>query len=145
MPFLNASVQSDGLIVTVGLSLSTARADLIKEAGGVPRAPIWVSALLDTGASCSVIDSYVVNHLNLIQAGTIEGHTPSTIDGLHTFNQYDVCLAFAKPQFKIITMNLPVAEAKLADQGFLALIGRDVLQHCLLVYNGPTKSFSLSF
>ena len=145
MPFLNASIQEDGLIVTVGIALSTARAEVLKRAGGSPVPPIWVTALLDTGASCSVIDSSVVGSLKLIQAGTMEGHTPSTTAALHTFNLYDVCLAFAKPQVKAISMNLPVAEANLSTQGFLALIGRDVLQHCLLVYNGPLKSYSLSF
>ena len=145
MPFLNAAIQEDGLIVTVGIALSTARAEALKRAGGTPVAPIWVTALLDTGASCSVIDSSVVRSLNLIQAGTVEGHTPSPAEAPQTFNLYDVCLAFAKPQVKIMSLNLPVAEARLVEQGFLALIGRDVLQHCLLVYNGPLKSFSLSF
>ena len=145
MPFLNASIQEDGLIVTVGIALSTARAEALKRAGLAPVAPIWVTALLDTGASCSVIDTSVVRSLKLIQAGTVEGHTPSTSANLQTYNLYDVCLAFAKPQVKIMSLNLPVAEASLVSQGFLALIGRDVLQHCLLVYNGPSKAFSLSF
>jgi hypothetical protein len=145
MPFLNASIQEDGLIVTVGIALSTARAEVLKKAGGSPVPPIWVTALLDTGASCSVVDSSVVRSLNLVRAGTIEGHTPSSVNPFQTFDLYDVCLAFAKPQVKIMSMNLAVAEARLAGQGFLALIGRDVLQHCLLVYNGPLKSYSLSF
>jgi hypothetical protein len=145
MPFLNASVQEDGLIVTVGIAWSTARAEALKRAGGLPVSPIWVTALLDTGASCSVIDSSVVGALKLIQAGTIDAHTPNAGGVLQTLNLYDVCLAFARPQVKIMSMNLPVAEASLANQGFLALIGRDVLQQCLLVYNGPLKSFSISF
>ena len=145
MPFLNASIQEDGLIVTVGIAWSTARAEVLKRAGRAPVPPIWVTALLDTGASCSVIDSSVVRTLNLIQAGTVEAHTPSAAGLVQSLNLYDVCLAFAKPQVKVMSMNLPVAEARLADQGFLALIGRDVLNQCLLVYNGPLKSFSISF
>ena len=34
--------------------------------------------------------------------------------------------------------------AKLAPQGLIALIGRDALKACVLVYNGPDGSFSLS-
>jgi hypothetical protein len=44
-----------------------------------------------------------------------------------------------------IAINAPRAiGAPLQSQGILVLIGRDVLQHCVLVYNGPTGSFSLS-
>ena len=145
MPFLNSSIQEDGLIITVGIALSTPRAEALKRSGRAPVAPIWVTALLDIGASCSVIDTSVVRSLALIQAGTVQGHTPTTDASLQTYNPYDVCLAFARPQIKIMSMNLPVAEASLAEQGFPALIGRDVLQHCLLVDNGPLKAFSLSF
>ncbi len=145
MPSLNASVREDGLIVEVGIALSTARVEAAKRAGRPPVAPIWVTALLGTGASCSVIDTSVVHSLKLIQAGTVQGHTPSTGSNLHTCNLYDGCIAFAKPQVKVMSLNLPVAEASLIDQGILALIGRDVLRQCLLVYNGPAKSFSLSF
>ena len=34
--------------------------------------------------------------------------------------------------------------ANLKDQGLIALIGRDMLASCLLVYNGPDGSYSLS-
>ena len=34
--------------------------------------------------------------------------------------------------------------AKLAPQGLIALIGRDVLMNCVLVYNGIDGSFSIS-
>jgi len=34
--------------------------------------------------------------------------------------------------------------SNLQAQGLIALIGRDVLNKCVLVYNGPDGSFSLS-
>ena len=34
--------------------------------------------------------------------------------------------------------------ANLASQGLVALIGRDLLASCILIYNGPDGSFSLS-
>ena len=44
-----------------------------------------------------------------------------------------------------ITLNTQRAiGAPLQPQGILVLIGRDVLQHCVLVYNGLVGSFSLS-
>ncbi|WP_420266459.1 hypothetical protein [Candidatus Magnetominusculus dajiuhuensis] len=32
--------------------------------------------------------------------------------------------------------------SKLKEQGFIALIGRDILKHCVFVYNGTTGSCS---
>ena len=34
--------------------------------------------------------------------------------------------------------------AKLEALGLIALIGRDVLANCILVYNGPESAFTLS-
>jgi hypothetical protein len=40
---------------------------------------------------------------------------------------------------------LPVTEAILKHQGFQALIGTDVLNHGLFIYDGTAKIFILSF
>jgi hypothetical protein len=41
---------------------------------------------------------------------------------------------------------LAVVEAQLLlGQGFHALIGRDVLAHCFMVYNGTTNLFTLAY
>ena len=52
---------------------------------------------------------------------------------------------------QIEVVGLPIAidapraiGASLKVQGLLLLIGRDVLQHTVLVYNGPTGAFTLS-
>lgn len=34
--------------------------------------------------------------------------------------------------------------ANLSSQGLIALIGRDILSKCILVYNGTDNSFSIS-
>ena len=46
-----------------------------------------------------------------------------------------------------ISINVNVLKAygaNLESQGLVALIGRDLLAKCVLVYNGPDSSFSLS-
>ncbi len=40
---------------------------------------------------------------------------------------------------------IPVVAAVLLPQGFHALIGRDVLSHCLLTYDGASGLFSLAY
>jgi hypothetical protein len=38
-----------------------------------------------------------------------------------------------------------VIAAELSTQGIHALIGRDVLQDCILIYNGASGDFTLAF
>lgn len=46
----------------------------------------------------------------------------------------------------LIVATLPVISAELlVVQGFHALIGRDILDRCLFVYNGTTQLFTLAY
>ena len=64
-----------------------------------------------------------------------------------TVNQYDVGVAiFSSPnEAPLVIPLLSVAELPLANQGFEALIGRDVLSRCVLVYNGKVDQYTLAF
>ena len=49
-----------------------------------------------------------------------------------------------KNQWHIIA-TLPVLEARLSNQGIYGLIGRDILDEGILIYNGPSDRFALAF
>jgi hypothetical protein len=76
-------------------------------------------------------------------------NTPSTGVQPHAANQYDVSIIIPGPSPNHPTYyihTLAVVEAQLLMvQGFHALIGRDVLSHCFLVYNGTTNLFTLAY
>jgi hypothetical protein len=40
---------------------------------------------------------------------------------------------------------LPVIDAELNHQGIQAIVGRDILSHCLFTYDGQTQNFCLAF
>jgi hypothetical protein len=44
-----------------------------------------------------------------------------------------------------LVTNVLAIEADLASEGFLALIGRDILDHCIFTLNGPAGTFHLDF
>jgi hypothetical protein len=71
--------------------------------------------------------------------------TPSTGEQAHHANLYDVSLILVHPQLILTQPNVPVAEAQLAIQSIQALIGRDVLKSCLLIYDGRAGIFTLAF
>lgn len=74
--------------------------------------------------------------------GSGDGQYPSTGSQPHNADQYDVSLIVpgsGPTQAPLIVNNLPVICAELVlQQGFHALVGRDILAQCLLEYNGAT-------
>ena len=118
----------------------------MQTAGQAIRPAFRGRALLDTGASCTGIDSSIVQALGFMRTGTTSIHTPSTGTTPHVCNQYDISLiVLMAPQFHIASLVIPVVESQLSNQGFHVLIGRDVLANALLVYNGKSGTASIGF
>jgi len=110
--------------------------------------PQVIRALIDTGASFTSIDPSALDALSLTPTGTIEIVTPSTGQGTHTANTYDVDLQIwaGADDPPLLLQNLRVGSCELfVRQGIHALIGRDILSNCILIYNGDMAQFSLCF
>jgi len=67
----------------------------------------------------------------------------------HNAEQYDIALIIppgVAGQPLLIFQTIPVVSSDLVNaQGFHALIGRDILEQCLFVYNGSVGSFTLAY
>jgi hypothetical protein len=114
-------------------------------AGQPVPAPIPITGLIDTGASCTSIDLALLRQLGIPETGRTMVHTPSTqASAPHCASVYDISLALAHPLMARAFNALPVIEAQLIHQGIQALIGRDILSHCLFVYDGQSGNFALS-
>jgi len=129
-----------GPILQVSISVGQAVATQILQAGGTLPAPATGLALIDTGASMTCVDDAAAAQLNLPVIDVVNIASAS-----HASSQANIYPI----QIEVIGAPIVVAAdraagAALAAQGLLALIGRDVLQHCMLVYNGVTGSFSIA-
>jgi hypothetical protein len=60
-------------------------------------------------------------------------------------NEFDVSLTIIHPQLAIAFGIVPIIECTPLAPGFTALLGRDLLAHCVLIYHGQANPFSLSF
>jgi hypothetical protein len=85
----------------------------------------------------------------LTPTGVATVNTPSTGNQPHVADQYDVSIfvpGAAPGHPPLVVANIPVICAELLQsQGFHALIGRDVLSLCVLIYNGTTNLFMLAY
>ena len=137
-----------GPIVPVGVAVSDARREALLAAGQEIPAVASIRALVDTGASCTCVDPAVLTALNLSATGSVAVHTPSTGPALHYSEQYDVSLVIPGAGIHHLPLTIdavPVIAADLAVQGIHALIGRDVLKDCIVIYNGAAGDFTLAF
>jgi len=102
--------------------------------------------LIDTGASSTCIDPACIAPLNIQPTGTIQAHTPSTAGMPVTLSQYALTLAIPlQGSHYHFIYDVPVAECHLQAQGIDGLLGRDVLAQAILIYNGTTGLYTLSF
>jgi hypothetical protein len=117
--------------------------------------PISVLALLDTGAERTCVDPTVVTRLGLPFSGTGlmgapgVGVGPAVLGGSILGASYEAGLVIlhpvTKPPSNLVVHELVVDELPLANFGIEAVIGRDVLALCILVYDGPAGSVTLAY
>lgn len=124
----------------VSISLGQAAAAQVVQAGGTVPASVTGLALIDTGASSTCIDADTATKMNLPVIDVVSMTSASHAATMQ--NVYPI-------QIEIIGVPIIVNAdramgAALSAQGLLAIIGRDVLQHCIFVYNSVTGSFSLA-
>lgn len=134
-------------MVLAFVCVSVGRLKALTDAG--QPAPAWskIRALVDTGASCTCVDTQILLGLGLTPTGRTQVAVPGRAPEEH--DQYDVGLVIpaavqGDPQLSFPTIPV-VATPLLSALGFDALIGRDILEECLFAYNGSAKTFTLAY
>ena len=146
MPHLTLEISQRGPLLQFMVGASGPRQQALIRAAQVVPQPIPITGLIDTGASCTSIDSSVLRQLAIPSTGTTQVHTPSTQAGVpHVANLYDISLILVHPLITRTFTAVPVTESQLIHQGIQALIGRDILSWCLFTYDGVSKTFCLGF
>ena len=102
--------------------------------------PVRVMALIDTGASSTVIQKGIAQKLGLSPKGIATISTPTSKDV--TCEMFDVLIGFDRA--RLVFDGVLVIEAPLEGQEIQCLIGRDMLAVSVFIYNGYDNSFTLS-
>jgi len=147
MSILTLPLQPDGAIITVGFLVSEPRQAALKKAGVAIPMPVIARCLVDTGASGTCVDATVIAKLGLLPSGTVNVHTPSTGATPCVRNQFDVGIGILMDngQIHLPGMIIPVIESDLKFQGIEALLGRNILEQGVLIYDGRRRLLTLAF
>ncbi len=146
MPYLTLQITGLGLVCDVLFRPTQPRIEALRSAGQPIPSFGRYRALVDTGASCTCIDPSVAVDLGLDATGSTPMNTASTGASPVNAQQYDITLVIDHPDgFPLFLPTIPVAEMELSMLGIEALIGRDVLDECLLIYDGKSQTFTLGY
>lgn len=133
------NLQQIGPVVEITLTPSVAYIQTLGLTGQQIPA-LRLHALIDTGATSSVVSAGFVQQLGISPVGTTFINTPSSTNVRCL--QYDVRMLLVN---NVGIPSLIITEAPLQGQHIQCLIGRDVLAHGVLIYTGYDNSFTLSF
>lgn len=145
MPHLTQQISTLGPVLDLLVGPSVPRATALRRAGVAAPPQLSIRGLIDTGASGTCLDPTCVASLSLAPTGQVPIHTPSTAGKPEIYPQYDVSLVLLHPSLHVTLPTVAVISTHLVNLGIHALIGRDVLSRCLLVYDGSAGQFSLAF
>jgi hypothetical protein len=134
-----------GPVLPVEIAVPSALSKFLSAQNQPIPAPRTGLALIDTGATRSCVDSQVISSLGVNPIGIT---SLGTARGRSQHHLYPAKFNFPAIRFEMEFDS--VVGVDLSGQGagkiqIIALIGRDVLSRCILIYYGTKGSFSLAF
>ena len=139
MPHFTVTIGSEGPVIELAVAVA-----MIRKREAAPSAPtlspITVRALIDPGADLSAIHPQILQQLGVEATDSVRIRRPGEGSGFHLAGLSDVELAIGGASVGTPWMPAQVIGVAPSTPTVLALIGRDVLSHCTLFYNGPRRT-----
>jgi len=133
------NLQGVGPVVEVRLAVGLIIEEVLRRSNENIPTPVPVLAMIDTGATGTVVREDFVRQLGLKPVGITQINTPSSTN----VQCYEYLIRILFPN-NVIVETVAIA-APLQGQHIQCLIGRDVLRHGVFIYTGYIDSFTLSF
>lgn len=146
MPSINIPITPTGPLLQLLIGVSVPRSKALQAAGQPVPANVQGTFLIDTGASSTCVDPGLVASLSLAPTSAAMVQTPTTNGTPIACNQYDVMIYISAGAGQGLMIEaLPILETPLKAQGIDGLVGRDILDNRLFIYNGSLGMFTLSY
>lgn len=142
---ISGRIGRGGPIIDVQFGTSHLQGERLLKRGMTIPEPVTVAAMIDTGAQASSLDLRVIDRLGLAFVRQVLLVTNTTDLAGQPRDQYSALATIGVGQDEPLAKTVLVIKADFAARGFLALIGRDLLQYCVFTYHGPGERFTLAF
>jgi len=104
-------------------------------------APVPMRALLDTGASITVISKVFANYCKLFQ--TSEGSEITAVGATHHCGEHAGAISFPGTNLRSLDPIRIVSAVFAKERHYACLIGRDILRNWTLTFNGRAKRVTI--
>lgn len=104
--------------------------------------PLRMRALLDTGASVTVISKTFANHCKLFQ--TNEGSEITAIGAPHRCGEHAGAISFPGTDLRPFDPIRIVSAAFVRERYYAILIGRDILRNWIINFDGHSKRVTIT-
>jgi hypothetical protein len=146
VPYATAPIGPDGAVIEVLVGVSWPRRDNLLRMGLPLPTRGRVRVQIDTGASFSAIDAAILATLGIGPTDVRDVMTPSVTGTPTPFRFFPVSLGMENGGIEMFVGDVEVMECVFSPvENVRGLLGRDVLQHCLFVYDGQHKTFSIAY
>ena len=139
-----------GAFLNIEIHVPPAIATALTDAGSPVPAPVTGVALIDTGATITCIhepilrDQLGLNPISVMKAGTASGPTQQNVYPARIVGT--VAQSFTLDLDGVAGVNLSgqIVNTLPDPQEVVALLGRNFLSHCVLIWNGPGGFWTIS-
>ena len=146
MPVVSGEILEGGPVVDLLIGVSGPRKEKLENVGLPVPQRVRVRAVIDTGSALTGIRPDALALLGIDPLDEITIATPSTWGTRALAFRYHVSLSLPGEQVEMHFEEALVLGAPFhQSEGIQALIGRDILEECLFVYDGVRRLFSLGF
>lgn len=104
-------------------------------------APHSVTALLDTGASVTVISKKFADYCKLLP--TVEGSELTTLGATLSCGEHAGSISFPGTELRPFDLMRIVSAEFVKQRNYSCLIGRDILQHWNIAFDGRAKRVTI--
>lgn len=146
MPILSYPIDKDGYLVPVLVGLEQS-ALLALQAAGLPfLTPILGRGLIDSGTDITCVATAILQQYRLQPVRTTSTTTASGQASARLFEvSFSIIPNGGQPGPLLVHPILLVMELPVVIPGIDVLIGRDILNQCKTVIDGPNSCFSIEF
>jgi hypothetical protein len=144
-------IDPEGSVVDIVVGLAASDMLVLRRPGRPVPTPVTGRALIDTGAdvSCAKPSMLII----ILQSGVRPNRFLYTnvlaAGGVSLNPEYSVTLTSIHPsgntRANLLLRDHPMLQQDLGVVGYQALLGRDVLAHCVFIHNGPSNRYLLGF
>lgn len=142
MPPLIERLSAGGPLIQVAVGIDPVRAAAEAAIGSPPILPELCLALIDTGASMSLVDEKLALVLGLV--ATDRGMVRSA-GGVRLHPRYEISFSFTLPRTWTVPGAIGAIGADVFPFDVQFILGRDLLRYCRFGYDGPAGSFTLDY